>query len=156
VSTVVKFQFERRAEGVYGMELTKIGGRFMLNQMKYIGSIQQKNVRVDVDFSGILTFEIKGVKYGYDIHIKDISSGGFGFHCEENLPMEQIYEYIVDWGIEPIVVNVRLVRKEKINEGGYAYGCCFMDIYPDEEMILRGAVFYIQTKIYHDKRREKK
>ena len=157
VGDSIRFQFERRFDKVFDAVVIEIAdGKFELDHVRYIGAILQEDVRVGVDFPGMLTFETEGVRYGYDIDIKDISSGGVGFYCESNLSMNQTYEYVVDWGMEPIVVDIKLLRKEKINDEIYSYGCEFLNMHPNEERILRGAVFYIQTKKYRDKRREKK
>lgn len=91
--------------------------------------------------------------FSVDITVKDVSSGGMGFYCRENLPMDRIYEYIAEWGATPIITKVKLLRKEKLDSYTYSYGCKFVDLYADEESILRGGVFAIQARRCQDRKR---
>lgn len=93
-------------------------------------------------------------EYNFDIIVKDISSGGIGFYSRKNLPMDKIYEYVADWGTTPVFTKVKLLRKEKLNSDTFSYGGKFVDLYSDEERVLRGGVFAIQAKRCQDRRRK--
>lgn len=93
-------------------------------------------------------------EYSFDIIVKDISSGGIGFYSKQNLPMDKIYEYVADWGTAPVFTKVKLLRKEKLNSDTFSYGGKFVELYADEERILRGGVFAIQARRCQDRRRK--
>lgn len=171
IGEVVKFQFEQRFDKVFdGVVKKNSGKRLLLENVRHIGNILQEDLRIEVFIDGVLTYEPENVLenevdvenedeketegYEFDITVKDISSGGIGFYCKKNLPMDKIYEYIAEWGTTPIVTKVKLLRKEKLNSDTFSYGGKFIDLYADEERILRGGVFAIQARRCQERRRK--
>lgn len=62
------------------------------------------------------------------INIFDISKAGMGFHCEEELEMDSVYESnIMIWTKEVIHVLLKIVRIEEL-EDCYEYGATFMGL----------------------------
>ncbi|MGE4213293.1 MAG: hypothetical protein AB7E42_00750 [Anaerotignaceae bacterium] len=177
---IVKFQHEQRFDKVFdGVVVNNKNNRIVLDNVRHISNILQEDLRIEVFKDDVLTYQVeKGSKeenaneiedeninkdasenednneeYSFDIIVKDISSGGIGFYSKENLPMDKIYEYVADWGTTPIMTKVKLLRKEKLNSDTFSYGGKFVDLYSDEERVLRGGVFAIQARRCQDRRR---
>jgi hypothetical protein len=83
-----------------------------------------------------------------DITVRNVSSGGMCFTCSENIDMDTTYETVVDWIETPIIVKIKLLRKDVCENGDSLYGCMFVDLLKEEEKLLRAGVFLIQTKNY--------
>ena len=172
IGEVVKFQFEERFDKVFdGVVKRNKNKELILENVRHISNILQEDLRIEVFFDGVLTYgqvneiiedesdkdgvmeEKQAPEYSFDITVKDISSGGIGFYCKKNLPMDKIYEYVAEWGTTPIITKVKLLRKEKLNSDTFSYGGRFVDLYADEERVLRGGVFAIQARRCQERRR---
>lgn len=177
---IVKFQFEQRFDKVFdGVVVSNRNNKLMLDSVRHISNILQEDLRIEVFKDAVITYRVNNEseeedknestnsiesedeseteedveEYSFDIIVKDISSGGIGFYSKQNLPMNRIYEYVADWGATPVFTKVKLLRKEKLNSDTFSYGGKFVDLYADEERVLRGGVFAIQARRCQDRRR---
>lgn len=167
-----------------GVVVSNRNNKLMLDSVRHISNILQEDLRIEVFKDSVITYRVdqeskdedKNKKvsqnevedgnqseseteddveeYSFDIIVKDISSGGIGFYSKQNLPMDKIYEYVADWGTAPVFTKIKLLRKEKLNSDTFSYGGKFVDLYADEERILRGGVFAIQARRCQDRRRK--
>ena len=170
---VVKFQFEQRFDKVFdGVVVSNRNNRIILEKVRHISNILQEDLRIEVFKDSVITYRVETEsqeedknksqdeneddveEYSFDITVKDISSGGIGFYSKENLPMDKIYEYVADWGTTPVFTKVKLLRKEKLNSDTFSYGGKFVDLYAEEERVLRGGVFAIQARRCQDRRKK--
>ncbi|MEA5083855.1 MAG: PilZ domain-containing protein [Lachnospiraceae bacterium] len=181
---IVKFQFEQRFDKVFdGVVVSNRNNKLMLDSVRHISNILQEDLRIEVFKDAVITYRVdkesqeedknksedenedetvgeteteenKDEEYSFDIIVKDISSGGIGFYSKQNLPMDKFYEYVADWGSTPVFTKIKLLRKEKLNSDTFSYGGKFVDLYADEERVLRGGVFAIQARRCQDRRRK--
>lgn len=181
---IVKFQFEQRFDKVFdGVVVSNRNNKLMLDSVRHISNILQEDLRIEVFKDAVITYRVdkesqeedknksedenedeiaseteteenKDEEYSFDIIVKDISSGGIGFYSKQNLPMDKFYEYVADWGSTPVFTKIKLLRKEKLNSDTFSYGGKFIDLYADEERVLRGGVFAIQARRCQDRRRK--
>ncbi len=124
----------------------------LLKNIKNIGAILHNDVRVSVDIPAIISYEHDDEYIEYEIRIRDISSGGMCFVCQEELDMKKTYETVADWAKTPIVVKIKLLRKEYDEYNKAVYGCKFIDLIQQEEFLLRAGVYYIQAKKFKPNR----
>ena len=149
----LRFNIENKYDKVFdGLINSMSNGKIVLENVRNIGPILHRDVRVAYFSDSSISYETEDGEYKIDIQIKDISSGGMCFYCSLDLDMNIIYESVIEWVSTPIVVKLKLLRKEIDDNGKTSYGCKFLDLYPDEESLLRAGVYYIQTKYFNTKR----
>ncbi|MCL2014508.1 MAG: PilZ domain-containing protein [Oscillospiraceae bacterium] len=86
------------------------------------------------------------------VYLNDLSAGGIGFTSKEDLPDDEIYEFVFDHARESVVIQFKILHKTKKDDGSYFYGCCFHDPLPYHEKIIREYVFQRQISSYdHNK-----
>ena len=150
---ILKFQIENRYDKVFdGLINSLSNGKIVLEKVRNIGPILHRDVRVDFLCDSTISYDLNDEYYTVDIQTKDISSGGMCFRCSEDLDMEIVYETVIEWVETPMIVKLKLLRKEIDENNVISYGCKFLDLYPDEESMLRAGVYYIQTKNFNSKR----
>lgn len=143
----IKFQLENKYDRVFDGEIIGISdGKMGIKDIRNIGSILHGDVRVVVDFGSTITCENNDEEMDFDVKVINVSSGGMCFLSPEELPMDCIYEMVVEWVETPIVVKLKLLRKEKTETSMLSYGCTFVGLHNYEESLLRAAVYHIQAK----------
>lgn len=153
----IRFQFEKKHDAIYEGEITQTDDlRMCLKNINIIdfgenGDLRV-DVRIDVNMNSTISYENDEGYFKFDIDVKNISSGGMCFCCNEELPMNITYEIVTDWTEPPLVVKVKLLRKKLVKQTGNSYGCKFIDLLPEEESILRAGVYYIQAIKFKPKR----
>ncbi|MPM56818.1 hypothetical protein SDC9_103633 [bioreactor metagenome] len=149
----IRFQFENKYDKVFDGETAEIAnGKIILKNVRDIGSILHRDVRVSVDIPSRISYENDEGYYEIEITVKNISSGGMCFVCKENLNMDITYETVVDWIGIPMIVKIELLRKEYDEQNMDSYGCKFIDLLQEEEFMLRAGVYDIQAKKYKPRR----
>ena len=153
----VRFQLENKLDTIYEGEITETDDlRICLKNVNIICSPengdQRVDVRVNVNMNARISYESGKDYFTYDIYVKNISSGGMSFCCEEEVPMDIIYEMVTDWTDPLMVVKVKLLRKKPAENDMNSYGCKYIDLLPEEESILRAGVYYIQAMKFKPKR----
>ena len=143
----VKFQLENKYDKVFDGEVIGVSdGKVGLKDIRNIGPILHGDVRVVVDFNSSITCETDEGEQAFDIKVINLSAGGMCFLCLNELPLDQTYETVVEWIETPIVVKLKLLRKEETEGTMFSYGCKFIGLHNYEESLLRAGVYYIQAK----------
>lgn len=149
----IRFQFENKYDEVFDGEISEFCKESIsLKNIKDIAADLHGDVRVDVELDSCILYEAGEDCFSIDIRIRNISSGGMSFLCEKALDMNMIYETVVEWVETPIIVKLKLLRKEPEGESLFLYGCKFISLLHTEESLLRAGVFYIQAKKFKLKR----
>jgi hypothetical protein len=144
----LKFQVENKYNNIFDGEIIEIEkNKVHVDDIRDLGPMSsRKDVRVNVNFDSCILCKSDDGYLSIDIKVRNVSSGGMCFICHDNLAMDKIYETVVDWIKTPIVVKLKLLRKEHVENNMILYGCSFVDLLKEEEKLLRAGVFYIQTK----------
>jgi len=151
---IVRFQFVNKYDKIFDGRIVDIlENEIILSDIRNIGSILHNDVRVWVDIPATIYLENENEHFEYNIKERNISSGGMCFACNEDLNMETTYETVIEWTKTPIVVKIKLLRKEKDPvERTTVYGCRFVDLIREEEFLLRAGVYNIQAKKFRPNR----
>lgn len=113
----------------------------------------RQDVKIDLNFKAAITYHQNNKLKSAQIQMKDISSGGLCFNTKQDLEMDLIYEIVISITKVPIILKLKIVRKLEPEEDGiFIYGCKFIDIGPDEEKLLREAVFRLHGLKYRRKK----
>ena len=144
----LRFQVENEYEKVFDGEIISIEkGKIRLDDIRDLSSASpRKDVRVNVNINSCILYDSDDGYFSLSIRIRNISAGGMYFVCRSDLNMDKTYETIVDWIETPIIVRLKLLRKNLDKNNAFVYGCRFVDLLEEEERLLRAGVFYIQTK----------
>lgn len=81
------------------------------------------------------------------IILTDVSCGGIGFSSKEDLDISLEYETIITFTPEPLLLAIKILRKEK-QGNEFVYGGKFNMLSDVEEIMLRKGIFLMQKKIY--------
>lgn len=151
----LKFQIENEYEKVFDGEIISIEkGKARLDDIRDLNSASpRKDVRVNVNISSCILFDSDDGYFSMNIIIRNISAGGMYFICRSDLNMDEAYETVIDWIETPIIVKLKLLRKNLNKNNEFVYGCRFIDLLKEEECLMRAGVFYIQTKKFKQKGR---
>lgn len=128
------------------------GNTIYMKDFTLQGENKCQDVKVNLNYDSHITFREEGQLKSCLVRVKDISSGGICFFTDVSLNKEMVYEFIVLLTKEPIVLNLKIVRKIYRDDGkGYIYGCKFLDVDPDTEKMLRNTVFWLLGLKYRHK-----
>lgn len=103
---------------------------------------KQQDVKVNIRMDQIITYYQDKQLMGCRVKMKDLSAGGMCFSTNVNLDSQRVYEIITSLTKEPLLINFKIVRQIRSENGKeFIYGCKFLNIGPDEEKMLRNTVF---------------
>ena len=106
----------------------------------------RKNLRVDVDFNGLL-YPVSGAWKGQRvIRGIDLSCGGVAFYCAQKLQVGEVAEMVLPMTANPLLLKVQIMRIRETDGALTLYAGRFVDMIHDEETLVRRAVFDIQLK----------
>lgn len=140
---------------IYDMKLDKI----YVDNIQNVSATMRSEVKVKVKFNTTIsvvdeTEDEEGELVNLNVAAKDISCGGFCFHCGKELDTNYLYETIIPLWDEPMIVNFRILRKVFVPETEeYSYGCQFENLNYQEERVLREAIFRLQMMMHRKQRR---
>ncbi len=109
----------------------------------------RRNLRIPVAFHSFiypLTGRWKGRR---TILSEDISCGGIAFYCEEALEDGEEIEVVVPVCSQPLILRAQVLRTRLTGGRVPLYACKFLELLPEEESMVREAVFGIQLKNRH-------
>ncbi len=74
--------------------------------------------------------KIEGVEA--PIHVTDISKGGIGFISSSDFPLDYYFNACIQLGDEDakLFTVIKLIRKEKLEDGSILYGCELVGVAP--------------------------
>ena len=106
----------------------------------------RKNLRVDVDFNGLL-YPVSGAWKGQrTIRGIDLSCGGVAFYCTQKLQVGEVAEIVLPMTTNPLLLKVQIMRIREANGPLILYAGRFVDMIHDEETLVRRAVFDVQLQ----------
>ena len=92
------------------------------------------------------------------IQTVDMSCGGIAFCGDSGLEVGDTAEVVLPMMEHPLIVQVRLLRKEKTTENRACYGAKFIELTPEAEQLICQAVFGVQRQnrlhLHREKERE--
>ena len=94
-----------------------------------------------------ITDEETGEKKNIPVVIKDVSGGGTCFMTQESLRVGEIVEVVYDFTRDPLLVKLKIIRKENhINDVNYHYGCRMLPLNMVQESMIKQAIFRIDIE----------
>lgn len=140
---------------IYDMKLDKI----YVENISNVSATLRSELKVKVKFNTTISV-VDEVEQEQDevvnlqVATKDISCGGFCFHCSKELNTKYLYETIIPLWDEPMIANFRILRKVQMPETNeFSYGCQFQHLNHQEERVLREAIFRLQMMMHRKQRR---
>lgn len=108
-------------------------------------SDKRQNLRVPTRFKSFL-YPLSGRWKGrMGMEANDLSCGGIAFFCGGELEIGERLEIVVPITSEPVVLRGQILRQRPTERGDrIMYAAKFLDMCPDEEMLVREAVFSVQ------------
>ena len=121
--------------------------KLFVEKLKSLDNERRQNLRMPTNFKSFL-YPVTGSWLGRrDVEAKDLSCGGIAFYCAHSLAVEEVAEVVIPITEEPVILRCHILRqRETDREDAKLYAAKFIDMCPDEEMIVREAVFNIQLK----------
>lgn len=121
----------------------------IIKNLKDVAVKYREDIKVDVDYKGIITFYEEEQINNIAVRVRDISSSGLCFYSKIDLKKEYTYETVIPVTKIPIILNFQIVRKlQSEEESVYIYGCKFIKLGIEEEKMLREAVFRLHSLKY--------
>ena len=149
----IVFQVEDKFNQIYDADVSEIAyDKIHLQEVRNLAPLLHRDVRVEVEIQSTIFYTENGKDIPVEIDLRDLSSGGMGFVCKEELNMDYEYVFMTNWIETPILVKFRILRKESANYNMFSYGCEFQELLRMEESLLRASVFKIQAMNYRRKR----
>ncbi len=113
-----------------------------LDPMREVGSAVRRNFRVPVSFESFV-YPPTGGRGA--LHSIDLSCGGVAFRSPWTFAVGDPFELVIPLTAEgPLLMSAEILRVHLEPSAQNYYACKFVDPIPDEESMLREAVFSIQ------------
>lgn len=122
------------------------GERVLLKKLMTLNSELRRNLRIPVNFESYL-YPISGSWRGRKkLQSVDLSCGGLAFYCEGGLEVGETVEVVIPETTFPLIVQMEILRKEKMDEEHTYFAGKFLHLEREEENMIREAVFSIQLQ----------
>mgnify|MGYP001623098042 CR=1 FL=1 len=158
---IVKFhKMQSYAETYQGHILDISGLTVTINKVVNVSAQMRSELKVKIRFETqkkkiTMLGEVEN-QTSVPVVSRDISCGGICFLTKTDLDTESTYEIVIPITSEPILADLKIVRKEFIpEENMFIYGSKFIDFNVNGERMLREAVFKLQMR-YRKSMEEKK
>ncbi len=149
---MVKFhKMQSYAETYQGHILSISGNTVTINKVVNISAQMRSELKVKIRFETHLTKitmlgEVEN-QMSIPVVSRDISCGGICFLAKTDLDTQSTYEIVIPITSEPILADLKVVRKEFVPEENiFIYGAKFIDFNINGERMLREAVFKLQMR----------
>jgi hypothetical protein len=117
-----------------------------LERLRDMGSELRENLRMNTGFESFI-YPLTGAWRGRrTIRAQDLSCGGMAFTCKEALSIGERMEVVVPITEEPMILHCEVLRQKADKSGETLYATKFVDMCPDEEMLVRRSVFTLQLR----------
>ena len=122
------------------------GSRVLLKKIMTLNPELRRSYRIPADFCSYL-YPVSGQWRGRkSLKAVDLSCGGIAFYTTDGLEVGEIAEVIIPIIRLPVIVRVKILRKEILADGRVYYGCSFKYQCRQEEESVCQAVFGIQIE----------
>lgn len=107
---------------------------------------RRQNLRMPTRFQSFI-YPVTGNWYGrQEIRAKDLSCGGIAFYCKKELDAQEWVEVVIPITCEPLIVQCKILRSSKTEQGEIMYAAQFVEMCHDQEMVIREAVYSVQVQ----------
>ncbi len=121
------------------------GNRLIVHPTENLGAQARENLRVDTNFQSVI-YPISGSWRGQRAVMgHDLSCGGVAFHTMQPLETGEMAEMVLPVTDEPLLLHFRVLRPLSVQGPVPLYAARFVDLIPDQEFLIRKAVFSIQV-----------
>jgi len=127
------------------------GDVIALRKMMQLDSEYRRSLRIPVRFDSFIypvDDSFKGRKLLRSI---DLSHGGIAFYSDEGMKIGDILEVVIPVTTQPLIVKMKILRRQELANGRTYYAAEFVDLLEDEETMICKAVFGIQLEIGREK-----
>ena len=125
-----------------GKAVSRRANGVLIEPMRDMGMGVRKNFRMPVDFESFIYPDAGG---RYIIKSIDLSCGGVAFYSVGPLKAGDEMEVVIPITSEaPVIVRCVVLRVIPFSPPIQKYACQFVDLIPDEEEMIREAVFSVQ------------
>lgn len=132
-----------------GRVIYRRGNAVVLEPMRELGSRVRQNLRMPVDFESF-AYPLTGGRA--QIKSVDLSCGGIAFHASHAFEPREIFEIVIPITEEgPLLLTCELLRSAPNGESSTFYAARFIDLLPEEEAMVREAVFNVQLDTVNKK-----
>ncbi len=136
---------EDNAPARRGLITRQRGNRLVVHPTEDLGAQARENLRVNTDFQSVI-YPISGTWRGQRAVMgHDLSCGGVAFHTMQPLETGEVAEMVLPVTDEPLLLHFRVLRPLSSQEPVPLYAARFVDLIPDQEFLIRKAVFSIQV-----------
>lgn len=130
-----------------GIIIKERGDRIVIQPTAALAAAARENLRIKTSFRSVI-YPLSGKWTGRrDIRAKDLSCGGVAFHCSQSLELGEAVELVLPVTDEPLILKAQILRiLSSQPPAPPAYASKFIGLIPDEEALIRKAVFSIQIR----------
>jgi hypothetical protein len=129
-----------------GRTINVKGDCVYLERLRDAGSELRENLRMNTAFQSFI-YPLTGAWRGRRaIRARDLSCGGMAFTCKEALSIGERMEVVVPITEQPMILHCEVLRQKDESDGETMYATKFIDMCPDEEMLVRRSVFTLQLR----------
>ena len=117
---------------------------FQINQMKT--EWERRNFRIPVEMDSFLYPTDHSWQGRRRLKTVDLSCGGLAFYADSGLEIGDVAQVVLPMTVDPLIVRIKLLRKENAAEKKTFYAAKFIDLSTEEDQMICEAVFNIETK----------
>ena len=117
-----------------------------MTEFSDVSEQERRNFRVSVQMNSFL-YPVDGNWEGRRrIETINVSCGGIAFYASPGLEIGETAEVVLPMTVPPLIIQVRLLRKQDINQDRSWYGAKFVELRPEADQMIGEAVFDIQRQ----------
>ncbi len=130
-----------------GIIIKERGDRIVIQPTAALAAAARENLRIQTNFRSVI-YPLSGKWAGRrDIKAKDLSCGGVAFYCAQPLELNEAVELVLPVTDEPLILTTQILRIiPSQTSTPQLYATKFIGLIPDEEALIRKAVFSIQIR----------
>jgi hypothetical protein len=133
-----------------GGVITQVDGdQLTIRPTAYLGEDSRENLRVNTNFSSVIYPVTGSWKGRQTIWGKDLSCGGMAFHSNATLVPNEVAEVVLPMTDPPLLLDIQILSALPTCTSAHLYSSKFLDLIPEEESMIRKAVFGIQISNAH-------
>lgn len=140
------------APDIAGKILRRRGDIVTLEPIQSLGEEIRNNLRVSIRFQSFIYSLSDRWEGRREITGHDLSCGGIAFFCQEELVPGEDFEVVLPITEPPLLLQARIIRLRPSNGQVQLYAAKYIDLLPEQEALVREAVFGLQIQHRDDRR----
>lgn len=122
------------------------GERISMEALQPLDEHVRENLRMPLEFQSFI-YPMDNQWAGRRVIVgHDMSCGGLGFFCQEELKQGERVEVVIPVTSQPLLLRTEIIRRRPSNNPMALYASKFIDMIREEETLVREAVFNIQLQ----------